>query len=247
MSKFSNQEKGINKDSVSLDSYEEMAEFYFNEVDRKPHNAFYERPGTLSLLPDVKGKRVLDAGCAAGWYTKWLLDNGAQVVAIDFSENMIEMTKKRVGNMAKIIRADLNNTLEFIEDKSIDIIVSSLTLHYLKSWDIAMSEFHRILKDGGQLIFSVHHPFMDFIEFNKENYFRIELLDDEWNIASRKVEVQFYRRPLSKIIEAVTSSGFVIEKLLEPMPTEEFKIHNPNSYDKLTKRPQFLFIRAKKI
>ncbi|MDS0526562.1 class I SAM-dependent methyltransferase [Clostridium sp. SHJSY1] len=247
MSNFSNQEQIINKDSVSLDSYDEMAEYYFNDVDTKPHNAFYERPGTLSLLPDVKGKRVLDAGCAAGWYTKWLLDNGAQVISIDFSENMIEMTKKRVGNKAEIIRADLNNTLDFIEDKSIDIIVSLLTLHYLKSWDIAMGEFHRILKDGGQLIFSVHHPFMDFTVFNRENYFLTELLEDEWNTTNGKVKVQFYRRPLSNIIEAVTGSGFVIEKLLEPMPTEEFKINNQATYDKLTKRPQFLFIRAKKI
>ena len=47
---------------------------------------------------DVKGKKVLDAGCAAGWYTKWLLDNEADVTAVDFSPNMIEMTKKRVGN-----------------------------------------------------------------------------------------------------------------------------------------------------
>ncbi|WP_253199453.1 hypothetical protein [Clostridium tagluense] len=42
----------INKDSVSLESYEEMAEYYFKYVDIKPFNAYYERPATLSLLPD---------------------------------------------------------------------------------------------------------------------------------------------------------------------------------------------------
>lgn len=61
----------INKDSVSLNSYEEMAEYYFKDVDTKPFNAYYERPATTSLLPDVNGKKVLDAGCAAGWYTKF--------------------------------------------------------------------------------------------------------------------------------------------------------------------------------
>ena len=30
------------------------------------------------------------------------------------------------------------------------------------------------------------------------------------------------------------------------MPTEQFKIEKPNTYDILTKNPQFLFIRAKK-
>lgn len=247
MSNLSHKEQIVNKDSVSFNSYEEMAEHYFTYVDTKPFNAYYERPATLSLLTDVKGKKVLDAGCAAGWYTKWLLEKGASVIALDFSPNMVEMTKKRVENKAEVIRADLNNPLDFIEDKSIDIVLSSLTFHYIKNWDPVMGEFNRILKDGGQLIFSVHHPFMDFTVFNKENYFLTELLEEEWSTINGKVKVQFYRRPLSDIIASVTSSGFVVEKLLEPMPTEQFRIERPDTYDILTKRPQFLFIRAKKL
>lgn len=240
-------ETKINKDSVSLESYEMMAEYYFKDIDKKPFNAYYERPATTSLIPDVNGKKVVDAGCAAGWYTNWLLNRGAKVISLDFSPKMIEMTKKRVGDIAEIIRTDLNEPLDFIGDESIDIIVSSLTLHYLKSWDNVMSEFNRILKKGGQLIFSVHHPFMDFTVFERENYFLTELLDDEWNTTMGKINVQFYRRPLTDIISPVTDGGFVIEKLLEPMPIEEFRIKQPHLYNRLTKRPQFLFIRAKKL
>ena len=236
----------ISNDSISFNSYEEMAEYYFKHVDTKPFNAYYERSATISLLPQVKGKKILDAGCAAGWYTKWLLDKGASVIALDFSPNMIEMTKKRVGNKAKVIKADLNERLHFIEDESIDVILSSLTLHYIKNWNLVMSEFNRILKRDGQLIISIHHPFMDFTVFNKENYFLTELLDDEWNTNNGKVKVQFYRRPLSAIITPIIDAGFIIERLLEPMPIEEFKIAHPNTYDRLTKNPQFLFIRAKK-
>ncbi|MBZ9626140.1 class I SAM-dependent methyltransferase [Clostridium sp. FP2] len=236
----------INKDSVSLNSYEDMAEYYFEYVDAKPFNAYYERPATISLLGEVKGKKVLDAGCAAGWYTKWLLEKGASVIALDFSPNMIEMTKKRVGKKAEIIRADLNDPLNFIEDESLDIVLSSLTLHYIKNWDVVMSEFNRILENDGQLIISIHHPFMDFTAFNRENYFLTELLDDEWNTNNGKVKVQFYRRPLSKIITSIIDAGFIIEQILEPMPIEQFKIELPNVYDKLTKKPQFLFIKARK-
>jgi len=240
------QKQVINKDSVSLNAYEEMAEHYFKYVDTKPFNAYYERPATVSMLPDVKGKKVLDAGCAAGWYTELLLNRGASVIALDFSPNMIEMTKRRVGNKAKIIRADLNEPLDFIENESIDVVLSSLTLHYIKNWEVVMSEFNRILKKGGQLVFSVHHPFMDFKLSSEGNYFLTELLDDEWTTNKGKVKVQFYRRPLSKIITSVIDSGFIIEKILEPMPIEQFKIQEPNTYGKLTKNPQFLFIKAKK-
>ncbi|MDQ7096464.1 class I SAM-dependent methyltransferase [Desulfosporosinus sp. PR] len=236
----------INKDSVSFNSYEEMAEYYFNYVDSKPFNAYYERPATISLLSDVKGKKVLDAGCAAGWYTKRLLEKGASVIAVDFSPKMVDMTKNRVGNEAVVIRADLNEPLSFIKDEFLDVVLSSLTLHYLKNWDNVMSEFNRILKRAGELIFSVHHPFMDFTVFNRDNYFLTELLDDEWDTNCGKVKVQFYRRPLSKIVSSVIDAGFIIEKLLEPMPIEQFKIDQPNTYDRLTKKPQFLFIKARK-
>lgn len=232
---------------ISFEAYEQLAESYSDDVDTKPFNNYYERPATLSLLPEVAGKQVLDAACAAGWYTEWLLNHGANVTAVDFSHNMVEMTRKRVGEQAAIHRADLNEPLDFIGDSSHDIVLSSLTLHYLKDWMLIMSEFQRILKSKGKLVMSVHHPFMDFTVFNRENYFTTELLDDEWNTPHGKVALQFYRRPLSEIISPVLENGFVIEKLLEPVPTETFKQKLPEAYERLTKRPQFLFIRAKKL
>ncbi|UQZ35959.1 class I SAM-dependent methyltransferase [Paenibacillus sp. PK3_47] len=237
----------MHQDSVSLGSYEQMAEYYFSDVDNKPYNAYYERPATLSLLPDAAGKTILDAGCAAGWYTGWLLEQGAaEVTAVDFSPAMIEMTRKRVGERARLVCADLNEPLDFIRDDSTDIVVSSLALHYLKDWNPVLREFYRVLKPDGTLVFSVHHPFMDFTVFKRENYFLTELLDDEWDTATGPVQVQFYRRPLGSIISSLLEAGFTLDAMLEPMPTEDFRKALPESYDKLTRRPQFLFIRARK-
>jgi len=235
-----------NKEKISFGSYQKMASYYYDCVDDKPHNAYYERPGLISLLPEVKGKKVLDAGCAAGWYTEWLLKNEAEVRAIDFSPNMIKMTKKRVGERAKVIQADLNESLDLLEDESHDMIISSLTLHYLKDWNNVMKEFNRILVKRGNIIFSVHHPFMDHSHFDCEDYFEVGLLTDEWDTTEGKIEVQFYRRPLSEIVRPITEKGFVIERMKEPMPTEKLKETHPEFYKKLTKEPQFLFVRARK-
>jgi len=51
---------------------------------------------------------------------------------------------------------------------------------------------------------------------------------------------------LCKIISPVIDAGFIIEKLIEPMPTEKFEELHPSMYEKLTKKPQFLFLRARK-
>ena len=50
----------------AYDAYQELARAYADKIDTKPHNAYYERPAMLSLLPEVKDKKVLDAGCGFG-------------------------------------------------------------------------------------------------------------------------------------------------------------------------------------
>ena len=223
-----------------------MAKYYENYVDTKPFNAYYERPATLSLLPELKNKKALDIGCAGGWYTKYLLDNGADVTAVDVNINMVEAAKRRIQNKCPVIQGDINQGFDFIPDESMDIALASLVLHYIKNLDNAFAEINRTLKLNGELIFSVHHPLMEFIFFERDNYMAIELLDDEWTMGEEKITLQFYRRPLSKLLQPLIDKGFYIEKILEPEPTEEFKEKVPEAYERLLKRPNFLFVKARK-
>jgi SAM-dependent methyltransferase len=216
-------------------------------VDTRPWNAYYERPAVLSLLPEIKNKRILDVGCAGGWYTKYFLDHGADVTAMDVNKNMVEITKKRTQNKCPVIQSDLNNKLNFIKDNSFDIIVASLVLHYLKDITNAFIEFNRILKTNGEIIFSIHHPLMEFVYFKREDYMAIELLEDEWTMGEEKIKVQFYRKPLNKILQPLIDNGFYIENILEAEPTKEFREELPEAYERLLKRPNFLFIKAKKM
>jgi len=99
------------------------------------------------------------------------------------------------------------------------------------------------LRPRGTLVFSTHHPFNDWKLFDREDYFAVELLEDEWDDFGK---VTFYRRPLTVISSDLAGAGFVIEKLLEPQPTEEFRQMNPEGYERLRKNPWFLAIRALK-
>jgi SAM-dependent methyltransferase len=235
--------ENIHKDTVSIKSYDVMAKYYENYVDTKPWNSHYERPAVLSLLPEIKGKKILDAGCAGGWYTKYLLDHGADVTAIDVNRNMVEITKKRIQNRCPVIQADLNNRLDFIKDSSFDIVLASLVLHYLKDVTNAFAEFNRILKIDGKIVFSIHHPIMEFFYFKREDYMAVELLEDKWWMGEEKIKVEFYRKPLSKILQPLIDNGFYIENILEE-PPKEFKEKIPEAYEQSLKRPNFLFIKA---
>ena len=223
--------------------YDAFAERYARGLDQKPHHAHYERPAMLSLMPPVGGARVLDAGCGSGWYAEWLLDRGASVVAFDAAERFVEMTRARTGGRATVLRADLGRPLDFAADGEFDAVVAPLVLHYVEDWDAMMRELARVLRPGGILLFSTHHPTMDRRLFDRPDYFATELLEDAWDGVGR---VTFWRRPLTAMADALAGAGFVIERLREPRPTEAYARENPEWADKLLRDPWFLVVRARR-
>jgi SAM-dependent methyltransferase len=222
--------------------YADIADRYAAVVDTKPYNAYYERPATLSVLPPLAGVRVLDAGCGSGWYAEHLVGQGAVVTAFDAEPRFVELTRARVGDRARVLQADLAQPLDFAPDASFDLVLCPLALHYVEDWGAVLAELARVLRPGGLLVFSTHHPFMDWKLFQTPDYFATELLEDDWSIGT----VRFYRRPLTAMADALAGAGFVIERLVEPRPTEEFRRADPEGYEKLLRNPWFLLIRARR-
>lgn len=232
---------------IAQAAYDQLAEPYAELVDKKPHNAYYEKPATLSLLPDVQGKRMLDAGCGPGAYTEWLVQHGARVVAIDANAKMVHFAKKRLGEQADIRQADLEQPLDFLPDASFDVIVCPLVMDYVRDWYATFMEFHRILKAGGCFVFSMEHPFIKFFDYREAGkYFNIERVEYTWRGFGKPVKVPSYRRPMSKVVNPLIKAGFTLDCLLEPLPTEEFKHVAPDDYEELTRQPGFLCVRAYK-
>ncbi len=231
-------------------SYDEIADAYATAVDTAPFNALYERPAMLALLPPVAGARILDAGCGSGWYAEQLAGRGARVSGIDASERMVEYARQRLsrasypnGAKPQVRVADLSAPLEFAASETFDGIVSPLVLHYLRDWRPTFREFGRVLKPGGWLLFSTHHPGTEAQRFATARYFEIEHVEDEWGFIGR---VEFYRRPLMEIAESLADSGFMIERIVEPVPTEEFRREKPDSYHRLLRQPEFLIVLARR-
>jgi SAM-dependent methyltransferase len=236
----------MRKSPIALTAYETLAESFASRIDTKPHNAYYERPATLSLLPEVRGQRVLDAGCGPGVYTEWLIERGAEVVALDVSPKMIAFAKKRVDTRATFRQADISQPLDFLQDEEFDIVLSALTMDYIEDWSSVFREFFRVLVPSGHLVFSAGHPFADFLLYKTDNYFEIELVEWEWTGFGMPVRVPSYRRPLNAVLNPLLEAGFRLECVNEPKPTEQFRQADQEDYEKLSKHPGFICIRAKK-
>ncbi len=232
---------------IALDAYEALAEAYAAVIDTKPHNAYYERPATLSLMPEVEGKRVLDAGCGPGVYSEWLIERGAEVVAVDASPKMVELAKRRLGSVTDVRQANLSKPLTFLDSSSFDIVLSPLVLEYIEDWGSTFAEFYRVLRPDGHFVFSVTHPLFDYIYFKSNNYFGIELVGSEWRgFKPVRVHVPSFRRSLGATLNPLIEAGFSLERILEPKPMDEFKEADPKHYEELSQQPCFLCIRARK-
>ncbi|MCT9095985.1 class I SAM-dependent methyltransferase [Haloarchaeobius sp. HME9146] len=227
---------------LAHDAYERLAEGYDELGDTKPWNAYLERPATLSLLPDIEGARVLDAGCGAGHLTRELGTRGAAVVGLDASPRMLQYARKRAPD-ADFLRADLGSPLPFSDD-SFDGIASSLAFHYVRDWDSLFAELRRVLTEDGWVVCSVQHPHADFEGYDDaENYHEIERVSAVWESFGEPVEVPAYRRPLSAIIEPALTNGFGLDELKEATPVEEFREIDPEAYERAATKPYFLCLR----
>ena len=86
------------------------------------------------LLPDFRGRQVLDLGCGYGWHCKYAAEHGAaQVLGIDLSEKMLETAREKNGGAGISYRRCAMEDLDLPAD-SFDVVLSSLAFHYVRDF-----------------------------------------------------------------------------------------------------------------
>ncbi len=107
---------------------------------------------------DLKGKRVLEIGCGAGLVSSHISRAGADLCAIDLTDQAIKMTTKRfemMGLTGDIRQMDAEN-LEF-PDASMDAVVSWGVIHHSGNMVAIIKEIHRVLRPGGKAYLMVYN------------------------------------------------------------------------------------------
>lgn len=126
-----------------------------NEINA---NNLFEKPALFSLLPELKGKKVIDLGCGFGEHCmQYVRDGAARVVGVDISQKMLEVA--RAENSHPNITY-LNLPMENISEigETFDVAVSSLALHYVEDFDGLVRNVYEMLTEGGVFVFSQENP-----------------------------------------------------------------------------------------
>lgn len=207
-----------------------------------------------AMLPDFRGKRVLDLGCGFGWHCQYAIEHdAADVVGVDLSERMLAVAREKTSNKIRYI-CDSIEEVQFPPD-SFDVVVSSLAFHYLESFDGVAENVFRWLGRGGTFVFSVEHPI--FTAQGTQDWVR----DEQGTILHFPVDYYFYEgkrettflgekvikyhKTLTTYLNTLMQKGFDITGVVEPQPSEHL-LETVEGMKEELRRPMMLIVSGRK-
>ena len=139
---------------------EQAYDLWAAAYDAQPDNLMLAMDETLftSLLDqtDVYNKVVMDIGCGTGRHWQKILDRQPRsLTGFDVSAEMLQVLKQKFPG-SNTFR--LNGNQLQAPSASCDLLVSTLTLAHIPDLEMALAEWVRVLKPGGEIIITDYHP-----------------------------------------------------------------------------------------
>lgn len=215
-----------------------------------------EHGDLLALLPEVAGRRVLDLGCGAGQLAHHLATAGAaEVVGVDVSERMLALARAEWAHPRVTYSRGAVEEVAFPPAR-FDLVVSSLVLHYVGDYPGLALRVAGWLAPGGVLVYSTEHPIFTarlpgdgwvLDDAGRRTRWALDRYGDEgareeawFGAGVRKVH-----RTFATLINGLLDAGLVLERVVEPIPSEQWLRDHPQAGDE-RRRPVFLLVRARK-
>jgi len=106
------------------------------------------------FLPDevLAGKRALDVGCGLGFFSRRLVERGAQVTACDIGPGLLERTGRLAG--CETVLADALELTGQFGHEAFDVVVSSECIEHTPDPALAIAQMLAVLRPGGYLSLS---------------------------------------------------------------------------------------------
>jgi ubiquinone/menaquinone biosynthesis C-methylase UbiE len=229
----------------------------------------FNTPAFLEMLPDVSGLLGLDIGCGEGTNTRFLAGRGVQMTAFDVAERFIDHAKATEDADPTGIDYLVASGVETpFRDETFDFATAFMSFMDIPETDRVIAETFRILKPGGFLQFSITHPCFDTphrrnlrnedgltYAIEVGGYFQSKEGDvSEWLFSAAPPEAKEGLRPfktprftrtLSRWLNLLIDTAFLLERIEEPRPSDELVRQCPNVQDAQVVA-YFLLIRARK-
>lgn len=206
------------------------------------------------MLPDLKGKRIVDLGCGFGWFCRFAIEKGAKsVLGIDISKNMISKAKSfPFSSFITYKVADLEELQ--LPKRSYDFAYSSLTFHYIKNFKQLIATIYKALTSKSIFVFIMEHPIYtapSSQKFTSDKEGKKIYPLNNYQVEGKRISnwlvngVVKQHRKMDTVINTLIDTGFKILHIEEWKPSNEQLKQNPEWSEEMD-RPLFLIISAQK-
>ena len=222
-------------------TWDELAGFWDQQIQA---GATWQRhliqPSVERLLGLEQGERVLEIACGNGEFARRMSELGGQVLAVDFSEGMLERARAHGGKVEyrNADAMDEEGIIALGDPASFDAVISNMAIMDMESIEPMAAASSRLLKPGGRFVFSTLHP-----AFNSGDVRPAVELDLEGGVTElysvkvssygrpstgkgvavrgQPVEQWYFHRPLWMILKPFFDQGFALDGLEEPLEGSE--------------------------
>lgn len=191
----------------------------------------------LDMVGPVQGQQVCDLACGQGYVARVLAQEGAYVVGVDISTELIAIARRDEASdpLGITYMVDDAATLTTLAEASFDGVVCNLALMDIPDLGAAFRSVWRVLRPGGWFIFAITHPCFaaphaqwritpdgaisrEIFTYFSEGFWR------STNPQGVRGQVGAYHRTISTYLNTLIQSGFTIERLAEPQATESVPV-----------------------
>jgi SAM-dependent methyltransferase len=204
-------------------------------------------PFLLGMLGDLRGRRVLDAGCGNGYLSRMLAERGAQIVGVEPGQSLFDFAVEQEAVAPQGIRyvqADLCALPDL--GAPFDAVVASMVLPAIPDWTGAMRACVHALKSGGLFVFTVNHPCFEqlWATWRDHGEYRTHRYLTEYEIPGPS-GVDFHRT-LSTYLNQLARLGCQVIEVAEPGLTPDLAASGPDGIDAYVHLPNFLIVAARR-
>jgi SAM-dependent methyltransferase len=97
---------------------------------------------------DLRGCRLLDAGCGTGLFSAAARARGAHVLAVDIGPKLLAQARRK--GVQRVVASDV--ALLCFADETFDVVISSECIEHTPSPRTAVLELARVLRHGGIMV-----------------------------------------------------------------------------------------------
>ena len=174
----------------------------------------------LGLLGDLDGKRAIELGCGGAQFGIAVAKRGADVTGVDISNEQLAHARALADEHDQDVTFVESSVTDMptIPDSTYDLAFSAWAFQWVEDLESCFDEAHRVLKDGGKLVFSVDHPYYKIVDHETHEFERSYFDGSPRRAYSEEfgAEMVVHRRKVSEVVNRLVAAGFTVEELREP-------------------------------